>query len=82
MSVRHFATAAALIRPHVPMIKFRAGANPGAAAGAVQAASTQPSPAPAGSMDWWERPAQFGRPTLDEDECDAINSGGRDKPWQ
>ena len=28
------------------MIKFRAGAHPGATAGAVQAASTQPSPAP------------------------------------
>ena len=62
----------ATVLPHVPMIKFRAGL-----AGPSTAVEATPSPAPA-VQDWWDVPAKFRRPRLDQAEVDLINSGGAD----
>merc|ERR1712179_706499 len=85
--LRHMSTAAAgLVRPHVPLIRFRGGAN-AAAAPAAQSTAAQPV-APAltkqasqGSLEWWETPRRLKRKEIDQDEIDAINQGGGDKVW-
>lgn len=72
----------AVVKPHVPMIKFRKGG--------IQTASAPPpaDPAPAAASasgpavyEWWEIPGKFRRPVIDQSECDVINMGGGDKLW-
>merc|ERR1712106_965457 len=73
---RAFSTGLAVIKPHVPMIKFRKGV--------VSSPAQQPAAAaPAGPVvyEWWEVPGKFRNPAIDQDECEAINMGGGDKLW-
>ena len=42
-------------------------------------AAPSPAPSPATAVqDWWDVPARFRRPRLDQAEVDLINSGGAD----
>jgi len=74
-----------IIRPHVPLIRFRKGALSAVhdlVRAPVDAPST-PSPAaaplpasPALAMQEWELPRRYQRQILSDEEMDAINSGG------
>merc|ERR1711893_42344 len=73
---RSFATA--VVKPHVPMIKFRKGQMN------VSEVSHTSTPAPAaapGVYEWWEVPSRLRRGNIDQAECDVINMGGGDKLW-
>jgi len=74
-----------IIRPHVPLIRFRKGALSAVhdlVRAPVDVPST-PSPAaaplpssPALPMQEWELPRRYQRQILSDEEMDAINSGG------
>ena len=71
------------VKPHTPLIKFRAGIAvsvqqqiaPTAILGALA------SVVAGGCLDWWEIPTKFRRESIDDLECEAINMGGREMPW-
>ena len=35
-----------------------------------------------GALEWNELPAKYRRREIDQSECDVINNGGADRPWQ
>merc|ERR1711944_349334 len=73
---RSFATM--VVKPHVPMIKFRKNQpQTETNLGSTEA----PAIATPGVYEWWEIPSKFSRPTIDQSECDVINMGGGDKLW-
>jgi len=75
-----------IIRPHVPLIRFRKGALSAVHDLAVRAPAEAPSapspaaaplpPTPALPMQEWELPRRYQRQILSVEEMDAINSGG------
>merc|ERR1712117_476593 len=71
---RSFATA--VVKPHVPMIKFRKGQQE-----VSHTSTATPAPAAPGVYEWWEVPSKYRRGNIDQCECDVINMGGGDKLW-
>ena len=70
------------VKPHKPMIKFRQGR------GSLESQvvreteleiKSQDIPA---TLEWWEKPPQYCRETIDETEIDQINSGGASRLFQ
>ena len=35
-----------------------------------------------GALEWYQLPAKYRRRDIDDLECDVINNGGADQPWQ
>lgn len=50
----------------------------------AQASSSTPdwTPIQVGPLEFWQLPSKFRKRDLDELEIEAINMGGRDKPFQ
>jgi hypothetical protein len=84
----------AAVKPHIQMIKFRKNSlvpvtmkEPEVIEVKAKAEAPVPSTpsiswsATPISLEWWETPAKYKRSQIDQDECDIINSGGREKPW-
>ena len=75
------------VKPHIPLIKFRKGLSEptsvtgGVAGSAPIVVGSVAAPVAGGSLEWWEVPAKFRREAIDDMECEAINSGGREMPW-
>merc|ERR1712037_527804 len=81
VAVRSIAT----VKPHVPLIKFRAGAPVAAATSQPEAVAAQVAPsAGAGPMvyEWYDTPSKYRKGLLDETELECINMGGADVKWQ
>merc|ERR1711874_165689 len=78
VAVRSLAT----VKPHVPLIKFRAGA-PVAATSQPEPVAAQAAPL-AGPMvhEWYDTPLKYRKGLLDETELECINMGGADVKWQ
>merc|ERR1711990_1315112 len=78
VAVRSLAT----VKPHVPLIKFRAGA-PVAATSQPEPVAAQAAPS-AGPMvhEWYDTPLKYRKGLLDETELECINMGGADVKWQ
>ena len=53
---------------HTKFVNFLILGNLGVAASSV-------------SLEWYETPAKYKRPLIDEAECEAINNGGMEKTW-
>merc|ERR1740128_627621 len=79
IAVRTLATA----KPHVPLIKFRAGAPVAAATSQPEPVAAQVAPS-AGPMvhEWYDTPFKYRKGLLDEAELECINMGGADIKWQ
>jgi len=73
----------ATVKPHSPLIRFRAGQEAGQLAAAVQPGLPTPAAtaAPADLLEWWELPSRYRRRDIEELECEAINMGGREAPF-
>jgi len=76
---RCFATA--VVKPHVPMIKFRKGQSPIISDSQAPVTPQTEAVAAPGVYEWWEVPGRFKRGSIDQTECDVINMGGGDKLW-
>ena len=35
-----------------------------------------------GALEWYQLPAKYRRRDIADLECDVINNGGADQPWQ
>jgi len=84
------------VTPHKPMIRF--GRRLVSEFENVQEAvssfvqTTVASPAsptldmapvtPGGTLEWYQLPSRYRRQPIDEAECEVINMGGPEKPWQ
>jgi len=84
------AAARVVIKPHIPLIKFRKGslfplerlvAAPEPALDAHPPQGTTAGASSAVSLEWWDLPLKFRRAGIDDLECESINSGGADKSW-
>ena len=68
-----------------PSSLFEQAASPAVApspASPSPAASPAAASAPAGgSLEWWQIPNKYRRLPIDDLEMEAINMGGRDKPF-
>jgi len=72
----------ATVKPHVPMIKFRAGA-PVAATAQPEPVAAQAAPSSGPLVyEWYDTPAKYRKGLMDEAELDCINMGGADVKWQ
>jgi len=69
------------IKPHIPLIRFRYGANElvrgtTEAEAAATPAVPAPAPAPPSVLEEWELPFRFRRQPISEEEIEYINRGG------
>jgi len=74
------------VAPHVPLIKFgrKVDESPMQPVEEINNPAVpvlQSATSPASSRHWWDVPTRFRRPTISEQECEVINSGGADQAW-
>jgi len=74
------------VKPHIPLIQFRKATNLGVTSSSITDTSPSQQYSEAidelGVLEWWQLPNKYRRPLIDQFECDVINAGGPEKPWQ